>query len=107
MSNKSELIAELIAALGTVETAESVYKEKRAEALAARSELSAAERTVKEIEEHLRTGSSGRPIIDKVGTMPVSERVNGSGNPTSADSKENFAEANMPATRIKRKVVRS
>lgn len=120
MSRKSELMAELTIALKAKYEAKQAWAEKRAEALAAKSDYDAAKDAVEEIEEELRTGKSGREIIDQVGTTHTSEPVDTThkaafwdGGKASPDAEleqllhDSATEDNIAASRRRRKAVKA
>jgi hypothetical protein len=73
--NDNGLLAELKSALLAAQEGERVYNEQRAEALALKAAWHARLKTVREIEEEIRTGASKRPLVDQVGTVQTSEPV--------------------------------
>lgn len=86
------LITELRTALRSVAEARAKWQEAKAAALEKKADLTARLTTVAEIEEEIRTGKSGRDIIDKAGTVHTSEPINGSALPNEEQRKAKLAQ---------------
>ncbi len=93
MPQNTDVTAELREALLAADEAERIYIEARGRATERRSEWTDKLKVVREIEQEIRTGSTGRRIIDQVGTVHTSEKA------SAAAAKETFAKSETPKRR--------